>query len=34
LPTRFRSKEIGRAIIPVEVERTAAWPAPPFAMSP
>jgi predicted RNase H-like HicB family nuclease len=33
LPSRFRSKEIGRAIIPVEVERSAAWPAPPFEMS-
>ena len=35
LPSRrFGTKEIGRAIIPVEVERTAAWPAPPFEMSP
>ena len=29
LPSRFRNKEIGRALIPVEVERIAAWPAPP-----
>ena len=34
LPSRFRAREIGRAIIPVEVERTAAWPAPPFEMLP
>ena len=33
LPSRFRTKEIGRAIIPVEVERTAPCPAPPFDMS-
>jgi predicted RNase H-like HicB family nuclease len=33
LPSRFRAKEIGRAIIPVEVDRNAAWPAPPFQMS-
>ena len=25
-----RSKEVGRAIIPVEVERRAAWPTPPI----
>ena len=29
-----RSKEVGRAIIPVEVGRTAAWPTPPYHMSP
>jgi len=28
-----RSKEVGRAIIPVEVGRTAAWPTPPYHMS-
>ena len=33
LPSRYRAKEIGRAIIPVEVERRAAWPAPPFHLS-
>ena len=26
-------KEIGRAIIPVEVERGVAWPTPPYQMS-
>ena len=33
LPTHIRSKEVGRAIIPVEVGRREAWPAPPFHMS-
>ena len=28
-----RSKEVGRAIIPVEVERRAAWPTPPYHLS-
>ena len=28
----IRSKEVGRAIIPVEVERRAAWPTPPYHM--
>ena len=28
-----RSKEVGRAMIPVEVGRTAAWPTPPYHMS-
>jgi predicted RNase H-like HicB family nuclease len=28
-----RSKEVGRAIIPVEVGRRAAWPTPPYHMS-
>jgi predicted RNase H-like HicB family nuclease len=28
-----RSKEVGRAIIPVEVDRRAAWPTPPYHMS-
>jgi len=30
MPSLIRSKEVGRAIIPVEVERGAAWPTPPF----
>jgi predicted RNase H-like HicB family nuclease len=34
LPRQIRSKEVGRAIIPVEVGRREAWPAPPFHMSP
>jgi predicted RNase H-like HicB family nuclease len=33
IPSFLRSKEIGRAIIPVEVERSAAWPTPPYQMS-
>ena len=33
LPSYLRSKEIGRAIIPVEVERGVAWPTPPYQMS-
>jgi predicted RNase H-like HicB family nuclease len=33
MPSYLRSKEIGRAIIPVEVERSAAWPTPPYQMS-
>jgi predicted RNase H-like HicB family nuclease len=33
IPSLIRSKEIGRAIIPVEVERRAAWPAPPYQMA-
>ena len=33
MPSYLRSKEIGRAIIPVEVERNAAWPTPPYQMS-
>jgi hypothetical protein len=28
MPSYLRSKEIGRAIIPVEVERGVAWPTP------
>ena len=32
MPSYLRSKEIGRAIIPVEIERGAAWPAPPYQM--
>lgn len=34
MPSFIRSKEIGRAIIPVEVERAAAWPTPPYHLSP
>jgi hypothetical protein len=34
LPTHIRSREVGRAIIPVEVGRREAWPTPPFHMSP
>ena len=33
MPSFLRSKEIGRAIIPVEVERGAAWPTPPYQIS-
>lgn len=33
MPSYLRSKEIGRAIISVEVERNAAWPTPPYQMS-
>jgi predicted RNase H-like HicB family nuclease len=33
MPSFLRSKEIGRAIIPVEVERGAAGPTPPYEMS-
>lgn len=33
MPSLIRSREIGRAIIPVEVERRAAWPTPPYHMS-
>ena len=33
MPSFLRSKEIGRAIISVEVERRAAWPTPPYEMS-
>jgi hypothetical protein len=34
LPSYIRSKEVGRAIIPVEVGRREAWPTPPYHMSP
>jgi predicted RNase H-like HicB family nuclease len=35
MPSHIRRfKEVGRAIIPVEVGRTAAWPTPPYHMSP
>jgi predicted RNase H-like HicB family nuclease len=34
MPSQIRrSKEVGRAIIPVEVERRAAWPTPPNHVS-
>jgi predicted RNase H-like HicB family nuclease len=33
MPNHIRSKEVGRAIIPVEVGRTAAWPTPPYHLS-
>jgi predicted RNase H-like HicB family nuclease len=33
LPSSVHAKEIGRAIIAVEVERSAASPVPPFSMS-
>jgi predicted RNase H-like HicB family nuclease len=33
MPNHIRSKEIGRAIIPVAVARTAAWPTPPYDLS-
>jgi predicted RNase H-like HicB family nuclease len=34
LPSHIRSKQVGRAIIPVEVGRREAWPTPPYHMSP
>jgi predicted RNase H-like HicB family nuclease len=33
MPSLIRSKEVGRAIIPVEVERRVAWPTPPYRIS-
>ena len=33
MPSHIRSKEVGRAIIPVEVGRREAWPTPPYHMS-
>jgi predicted RNase H-like HicB family nuclease len=33
LPTHIRSKEVGRAIIPVEIGRREAWPTPPYHLS-
>ena len=33
MPSQIRSKEVGRAIIPVEVGRREAWPTPPYHMS-
>ena len=32
MPSQVRSKEVGRAIIPVEVDRQTAWPTPPYHM--
>jgi hypothetical protein len=34
MPSHIRPKEVGRAIIPVEVGRWEAWPTPPYHMSP
>jgi predicted RNase H-like HicB family nuclease len=34
MPNHIRSKEVGRAIIPVEVGRREAWPTPPYHMPP
>ena len=33
LPSYTRAKEVARAIIPVEVDRRAAWPTPPYHLS-
>jgi predicted RNase H-like HicB family nuclease len=33
MPSQIRSKEVGRAMIPVEVGRREAWPTPPYHMS-
>jgi predicted RNase H-like HicB family nuclease len=33
MPSNIRSKEVGRTMIPVEVERREAWPTPPYHMS-
>jgi predicted RNase H-like HicB family nuclease len=33
MPSHIRSKEVGHAMIPVEIDRRAAWPTPPFHMS-
>jgi predicted RNase H-like HicB family nuclease len=33
LPTHIRSREVGRAIIPVEVGRREAWQTPPYHLS-
>jgi predicted RNase H-like HicB family nuclease len=33
LPSYTRAKEVARAIIPVEVDRRAAWPTPPYEIS-
>ena len=33
MPSDIRSKEVGRAMIPVEVGRREAWPTPPYHMS-
>jgi predicted RNase H-like HicB family nuclease len=33
MPSHIRSKEVGRAMIPIEVGRREAWPTPPYHMS-
>jgi predicted RNase H-like HicB family nuclease len=33
IPVPLGARQIGRAIIPVEVARTSAWPTPPYDMS-
>jgi predicted RNase H-like HicB family nuclease len=33
MPSNTRAKEMARAIIPVEVDRRAAWPTPPHHLS-
>jgi predicted RNase H-like HicB family nuclease len=33
IPSQIRSKEVGRALIPVEAGRREAWPTPPYHMS-
>ena len=33
MPSYTRAKEVARAIIPVEVDRRAAWPTPPYHLS-
>jgi hypothetical protein len=33
MPSHIRSKEVGRAMIPVEVGRREAWPTPPYHLS-
>ncbi len=33
MPIYTRAKEVARAIIPVEVDRRAAWPTPPYHLS-
>jgi len=34
MPSQIRTKEVGRAIFPLEVGRREAWPTPPYHMSP
>ena len=33
MPSYTRAKEVARALIPVEVDRRAAWPTPPYHLS-
>jgi hypothetical protein len=33
MPSHIQSKEVGRAMIPVEVGRREAWPTPPYHLS-